>query len=90
LYYDSFGFPAPIEVENAIQKDNMGRKTDYFSMENQLQGILLTSCGFFVIGWCKFLNNKKNKIKAYEDFIKKFTEDTTKNDVILKKLIGNV
>ena len=88
LYYDSFGFPAPIEVEKAIQKDNMGRKTDYFSMENQLQDVDHTSCGFYVIGWCKFLNNKKNKIKAYQDFITKFTEDSSKNDAILKKLIG--
>ena len=88
LYYDSFGFPAPIEVEKVIQRDNMGRKTDYFSMENQMQDVDHTSCGFFVIGWCKFLNNKKNKIKAYQDFITKFTEDTTKNDAILKKLIN--
>lgn len=87
LYFDSFGFPAPIEVEQAIKRDNMGRNTNYFSMENQLQDIDHTSCGFYVIGWCKFLNNKKDKIKAYQDFIKKFTEDTTKNDIILKKLI---
>jgi hypothetical protein len=88
LYFDSFGFPAPLEVERAIQKDNMGRKTDYFSMENQLQNISHTSCGFYVIGWCKFLNNKKDKVKAYEQFIKKFTDDSSKNDAILKKLIG--
>ena len=88
LYYDSFGFLAPIEVEKSIERDNMGRKTEYFSMENQLQDINFTSCGFFVIGWCKFLNNKKNKIKAYQDFIKKFTIDPSKNDAILKKLIG--
>ena len=87
LYFDSFGFPAPIEVEKAIEKDNMGRKTEYFSMENQLQDIDHTSCGFYVIGWCKFLNNKKDKVKAYQDFIKKFTDNPTKNDAILKKLI---
>jgi len=87
LYFDSFGFPAPVEVEQSIKKDNMGRQTDYFSMENQLQDIDHTSCGFYVIGFCKFLNNKKNKIKAYQDFIKKFTVDPSKNDVILKKLI---
>lgn len=87
LYFDSFGFPAPIEVEKVMERDNMGKKTDYFSMQNQIQDIDHTSCGFYVIGWCKFLNNKKNKVKAYQDFIKKFTDDTTKNDAILKKLI---
>jgi hypothetical protein len=87
LYFDSFGFPAPKEVEQAIKRDNMGKETEYFSMENQLQDISHTSCGFYVIGWCKCLNNKKNKIKAYQDFIKKFTTDPSQNDVILKKLI---
>jgi len=87
LYFDSFGFPAPTEVEQAIKRDNMGRNTNYFSMENQLQDITHTSCGFYVIGWCKFLNLKKDKIKAYQDFIKKFTNDPSQNDVILKKMI---
>jgi len=87
LYFDSFGFPAPKEVEQAIKRDNMGKETEYFSMENQLQDISHTSCGFYVIGWCKFLNLKKDKIKAYQDFIKKFTTDPSKNDAILKKLI---
>jgi len=87
LYFDSFGFPAPLEIEEAIRKDNMGKSTNYFSMENQIQDIDHTSCGFYVIGWCKFLGNKKNKVKAYQDFIKKFTDDSSKNDAILKKLI---
>jgi hypothetical protein len=87
LYFDSFGFPAPLEVEEAIRKDNMGKSTNYFSMENQIQDMDHTSCGFYVIGWCKFLNNKKNKVKAYQDFIKKFTDEPSQNDVILKKLI---
>jgi len=87
LYFDSFGFPAPLEVEEAIQKDNIRKSTNYFSMENQIQDMDHTSCGFYVIGWCKFLNNKKNKVKAYQDFIKKFTDEPSQNDVILKKLI---
>lgn len=87
LYYDSFGFPAPTEVEHAISRDNMGRKTDYFSMQNQLQDIDHTSCGFYVIAWVKFLHKKKDKVKAYEDFIKKFTDDPSHNDQILEKIL---
>jgi len=87
LYFDSFGFPAPVEVEKKISFDNMGKKVDYFSMQNQLQDIDHTSCGFYVIAWCKFLSGKKDKIKAYQDFIAKFTKDPSKNDAILKKIL---
>ena len=87
LYFDSFGFPAPVEVEKKISFDNMGKKVDYFSMQNQLQDIDHTSCGFYVIAFCKFLSGKKDKLKAYQDFITKFTKDPSKNDAILKKIL---
>jgi hypothetical protein len=84
LYYDSYGFPAPIEVEQAIKKD--GGKS-YVSMDNQLQYIAHTSCGFYVIAFCKYLNNRKDKLQAYKEFIEHFTEDTETNDQILKKML---
>ena len=85
LYYDSFGFPAPVEVENAIKKD---RGKSYVSMDNQIQDVDHTSCGFYVIAFCKYLNNRKDKLKAFEEFIKKFTDEPEVNDIILKKLLG--
>jgi hypothetical protein len=88
LYFDSFGFPAPVEVERAISRDAM-RKTDYFSMENQLQDIDHTSCGFYVIAWIKFLHKKKDKVKAYQQFIKMFTDDPSHNDQILQKILSS-
>ena len=88
LYFDSFGFPAPVEVEKAILRDSMGKSTTYFSMENQLQDIDHTSCGFYVVAWIKFLYKKKDKKKAYEKFIKKFVEDPEHNDQILQKILG--
>ena len=121
LYYDAFGFPAPTEVEKAIEKDShrhakayqISKATDlqgpskatdsrsgepslpllkapkpsYISMENQIQDSYATSCGFYVIAWIKFLHRKKDKIKAYKDFIEKFKEDTDYNDAILKKIL---
>jgi hypothetical protein len=84
LYYDSYGFPAPIEVEQAIKKD--GGKS-YVSMDNQIQYIDHTSCGFYVIAFCKYLNNRKDKLQAYKEFIEHFTEDTETNDQILKKML---
>ena len=94
LYFDSFGFPAPTEVEDSIRKDNApegtrrSQATNYFSMQNQLQDMNHTSCGFYVIGWIKFLHGKKDKRKAYQDFITKFTDKPQNNDAILKRLVG--
>lgn len=93
LYYDAFGFPAPIEVEKAIEKDSHRHgkayqvKPSYVSMENQIQDLDATSCGFYVIAWVRFLYRKKDKIKAYKDFIEKFKEDTDYNDAVLEKLL---
>jgi len=83
-YYDSFGFPAPVEVENAIKKD--GGKS-YVSMDNQIQYISHTSCGFYVIAFCKYLNNRKDKLKAFHDYIAHFTNEPEINDQVLKKML---
>lgn len=105
LYYDSYGFPAPVEVEKAIEKDShkhgrlvslssknakayqLKKGPSYISMENQIQDLDATSCGFYVIAWIRFLHRKKDKIKAYKDFIEKFKEDTDYNDAVLKSLL---
>ena len=96
LYYDSYGFPAPIEIEKAIEKDSNRHgkayqqskaKPSYVSMENQIQDLDATSCGFYVIAWVRFLHRKKDKIKAYKNFIEKFKEDTDYNDAVLEKLL---
>lgn len=86
LYFDSFGFPAPIEVEQAIERD-AHRKTEYVSMKNDLQAYSSTACGFFCIAFVKFLNKRKNKYGAYEKFIARFDTDSEKNDRVLKDLI---
>jgi len=98
LYFDSFGFPAPLEVEQAIERD-AHRKTEYVSMKNDLQAYSSTACGFFCIAFVKFLNKRKNKeragtksrsepmVHAYEKFIALFDTDAEKNDRVLKDLI---
>lgn len=85
LYADSFGFVPPVEVENAIKKN--GGKS-YVSMDNQLQYIDHTSCGFYVIAFCKYLNNRKDKLKAFHEYIAHFTDEPEINDQVLKKMLG--
>jgi len=87
LYFDSFGFPAPTEVEQSIYKDAR-RKVDVIYSPVQLQDIDHTSCGFYVVAWMRFLNRKStDKVKLYRQFLKKFKEPS-ENDIVVKRLIG--
>jgi hypothetical protein len=87
LYFDSFGFPPPKEVEQSVYKDTR-RKVEITWSAKQLQDIKQTSCGFFVVAWIRFLNRKfADKEKLYNQFLKKFGEPS-ENDIIVKKLIG--
>ena len=80
LYFDSFGFVAPTQVENKIEpyKYNDNDIQDY---ENS------SACGYFCIAFIKFLYNQDDKIKAFEAFINLFKSDTNKNDYVLYQLL---
>lgn len=77
-YFDSFGFPAPLEVEDKIPKE-------YTYSEKHIQTEPSTACGFYVVAWIKYMNEHKNKSKAYNMFINSFEEDSSRNEAILKK-----
>jgi hypothetical protein len=80
-------FVAPLRASLGKATDSRSTRPSYISMENQIQDLEATSCGFYVIAWIKFLHRKKDKITAYRDFIAKFKEDTDYNDAILKKIL---
>ena len=67
-YFDSFGCPAPSPIEQ--------RATNTIWSEYDIQSIASSSCGWFCIAWIRFMKNKKNKKKAYADFLKLFTSHT--------------
>jgi hypothetical protein len=77
-YFDSFGFPAPTDIEDKIPKE-------YIYSEKHIQTEPTSSCGFYVVAFIKYMNEHKNKQVAYEDFINAFEVDSTRNEYILKK-----
>lgn len=86
FWFDSFGFPPPKEIEQAVYKDTRSKVMITWSAK-QLQDIKQTSCGFFVVAWIRFMNRKfGDKEKLYNQFLKKFGEPS-KNDIVVKKLI---
>ena len=50
IYFDSYGFPSPIEVENKIKP--------YIYNDAEVQDFNSSSCGYFCIAFIKFLHNK--------------------------------
>ena len=81
MYFDSFGFPPPEDVEEVIK--------EYIYNDEDIQDLESTACGYFCIAFIKFLHDKQDKQEAYKTFVKIFKLDTSQNDRILQKLIYN-
>ncbi len=81
-YFDSFGFPAPAPIEQ--------RATDTIWSDVDIQSIVSSSCGWFCIAWIRFMKGKKDKKKAYANFLKLFSSRTPKlmeNETVLAGLL---
>ena len=83
IYCDSYGFPAPIEIEKLI--------TPYIYNKKQIQDINSSSCGYFSIAFIDFLNDNKrrNVYHTFDAFINIFDDkDTKKNEDLLFNLLS--
>ncbi len=81
IYFDSFGFPPPQDVEEVIK--------EYIYNDEDIHDLESTACGYFCIAFIKFLHDKQDKQEVYKGFVKLFKLDTSQNDRILQKLIYN-
>lgn len=81
IYFDSYGFPPPKEVENKIGS--------YIFNDSDIQDFNSSACGFYALYFIKFLHDKTNKEEAFKIFLKLFKNETIKNDKILYNLIYN-
>ena len=79
IYFDSFGFVAPLQVENRIHP--------YIFNDADVQDYNSSACGYFCIAFIKFLHNKQDKPEAFKGFLKLFKNETVKNDKILQRLL---
>ena len=79
IYFDSFGFVAPLQVENRINP--------YIFNDADVQDYNSSACGYFCIAFIKFLHNKQDKQEEYKAFLKLFKNETIKNDQILQRLL---
>jgi hypothetical protein len=79
IYYDSFGFVAPIPVQEKIKP--------YIYNDKEIQNYKSSACGYYCIAFIKFLHNKNDKEKSFLTFLKLFNLQTFKNDKILYDLL---
>ncbi len=79
IYFDSFGFVAPLQVENRINP--------YIFNDAEVQDYNSSACGYFCIAFIKFLHSKQDKQEAYKAFLNLFKNETIKNDKILQRLL---
>ena len=81
IYFDAFGFKAPEIIEDLLYKYEYNKK--------QIQDINSTSCGFYCVAFIKFLYMKRNYKQAFKTFCCLFSDDTIRNEIILKKPLKN-
>jgi len=79
-YFDAFGFPCP---------QNLSDKLHYYEYNHKdIQDINSSSCGYYCIGFIKFMNSySNNPKKAFDTFISIFSKDTLNNESILYSIL---
>jgi len=79
-YLDPFGMPPPLEVMNKLQGYNM------FINRHQIQNINTYYCGLYSLMFLYYINRYRNPLKAVRVYQSKFSNDTRKNLMVLKRL----
>ena len=76
-YFDSFGFPPPLEWEQEMSMHGMKH---FFRNDNQIQWEQSVRCGYY----CLLFLNERNKGTSFADILKMFSNDLLQNEEIVK------
>ena len=76
-YFDSFGFPPPLEWEKEMSMHGM---THFVRNDNQIQWEQSVRCGYY----CLLFLNERNKGTSFADILKMFSNDLLQNEQIVK------
>ena len=75
-----YGFVASQEVEDQIG--------EYIYSNLQIQHLNSSSCGYYVIAFMRWMQDRKNKKLGYSNFLKLFKRDPKENEIILHQLLA--
>ena len=70
-----------LEVQERLNKD-------YAWNSRQLQDINSSSCGFYCVGFLRYMSKCDDLEKGFESFVKLFSSDTSSNEKILGGLLA--
>lgn len=79
FYMDSFGSPAPLEIQKHLK--------DYFYNDKQIQNINSTACGYYCIYFIEYFTKNKINKNEFQNFLNIFKTNSKHNDLILNNLI---
>ncbi len=84
-YFDSFGFPAPKEVNNFLKPFK-----PIATNNRHIQHVKSDKCGYFCFAFIKYFNDfniKKDVYEAYDDWLNIFSNNEKTNCKIVMDLI---
>lgn len=76
LYFDSFGFPPPTDLEK--------RLGTYTYNSKKIQNMNSDSCGWFCLMAIKYCEDRGNTLRAFNQFLSLFSDASSKNEKILE------
>jgi hypothetical protein len=79
VYFDSYGFIPPLEIEQKIKP--------YVYNNKDIQNYQSSSCGYFCVAFIKYMYKSTNIFQSYNEFETIFSNDTEKNDAILRSIL---
>lgn len=85
FYFDSYAVVPPQHLEDLIMEGS--RDGLYMYNTKEIQAINSSSCGFYCVAFLKWMSNRKDKFKAFEDFKNLFSDKYLKNEEVLHELL---
>ena len=88
-YFDSFGLPPFQEIVNHAKKKNL----TLIHQNEQIQGLLTTTCGYFCLYFLNEMNKGKsdNPAELYFNLLQVFdVNDTSKNEKFIEKYFEKI
>jgi hypothetical protein len=77
LYFDSFGFPPPKELEHKLKTFTYNAK--------KIQNLNSDSCGWFCLYTIKYCEERGNAPRAFHQYLSLFSDKYATNEKILER-----
>jgi hypothetical protein len=81
MYFDSFGFPPPKELETKLKTYTYNAK--------KIQNLNSDSCGWFCLMCIKYCEDRGNSARAFNQYLSLFSDKSATNEKLLENFFLN-